>query len=131
VSHPKEDLLRGLYLALGRGDLATFLAGCTDGVVFTVPGRAAVSGTFTKATFLDMARPMARADPGTFHEEILDVIANDDHGIVLLSHRLRRDGRRYEYRTAHVVRFSGGLIAAWWEHPGSPAELEAAWGPLD
>lgn len=127
--HPNEERLRELYARLHRGDVAGFLAGFGEGAVFTVPGRAAVSGTFTKATFAGMARAASVADPGSFREDIVDVIANDEHGIVLLNHRLRRAGVAHEYRTAHVVTFSGGLIAAWWEHPGSLAELEAAWGP--
>lgn len=130
MAHPNEDRLRGLYAALSRGDLAAFLAAFADDIVFTVPGSAAVSGSFTKETFLEMLRPVARVEPGSFSEEILDVIANDQHGIVLLIHRLRRDGRWHEYRTAHVVTFAGGVITAWWEHPGSMAELEAAWGPI-
>jgi ketosteroid isomerase-like protein len=111
--------------------VAAFLAGFADDIVFTVPGHALVSGTFTKQSFLSMLTPMARVDRGTFHEEILDVIANNHHGIILLLHRLQRGGRHYEYRTSHVVTFEGGLISAWWEHPGSIAELERAWGPAE
>ncbi|HEU5004277.1 MAG TPA: nuclear transport factor 2 family protein [Actinomycetota bacterium] len=129
MPHPNEDLLRSLYERLHRGDVTGFLSGCADDVVFSVPGHAAVSGTFTKATFAGMARAAAVAEPGSFREDIVDVIANDEHGIVLLNHRLRRAGVAFAYRTAHVMTFSGGLISSWWEHPGSVAELEAAWGP--
>lgn len=129
VAHLNEDRLQSLYERLHRGDLAGFLAGFTDDAVFTVPGGSAVSGTFTKATFAGMAHAASAAEPGSFREDIVDVIANDEHGIVLLNHRLRRAGVAHEYRTAHVVTFAGDRIDAWWEYPGSPSELEAAWGP--
>jgi len=131
VSHPNEAWLRELYAVLGRGDVDGFLAACTDDIVFTVPGNSAVSGTFTRWTFRNMLRPAVERSGGTLRQDILHVIANDDHGVLLVEHRLERDGIPYRYRTAHLVEFRGTLLCAWTEHPGSLRELEEAWGSTE
>jgi ketosteroid isomerase-like protein len=128
MSHTNEDNLRDLYAVFAKGDLPGFLEGCTDDVTFTVPGHAAVSGSFTKGTFVDLIGIVMSRSAGTFQEDVLDVFANDDHGVLLLLHHFDREGRHFEYRTAHVVTFDGDKVASWEERPGSMAEFEAAWG---
>jgi ketosteroid isomerase-like protein len=128
MSHPNEDRLRELYAAFARGDMEGFLDGCTDDVTFTVPGTATVSGEFTKGTFGGLVAPVMEVSGGTFREDVLDVFANDEHGVLLLLHSFDRDGQRREYRTAHIVQLRDGKIAKWQEHPGSPGEFEEAWG---
>ena len=128
MAHPNESRLLELYGMLARGDIDGFLAACTDDIVFTVPGTSAVSGTWTKWTFRKMMEAPATVSGGTLRQRITHVIANDDQGILLLDHRLERQGRPHAYRTAHIVRFRGSQVCAWTEHPGSLAELEEAWG---
>jgi ketosteroid isomerase-like protein len=127
MMHPNEIQLRDLYATFAKGDLAGFLEGCTDDVTFTVPGTTFLSGVFTRETFVAWITSVMVASGGTFREEVLDVFANDQHGILLLRHEFDREGKR-EYRTAHICELKGGKIARWTEHPGSQAEFEAAWG---
>jgi ketosteroid isomerase-like protein len=126
--HPNEEGLRGLYAVFANGDLPGFLSGCTDDVVFTVPGNTPGSGSFTKETFQDWIVGVLGQTAGTFQEHILDVFANDEHGILMLHHEFDRDGQHREYLTAHAVELRDGLISAWEERPGSMAEFESAWG---
>jgi uncharacterized protein len=128
MAHPNEVRLRDLYATFATGDLAGFLEGCTEDVTFTVPGTALASGVFTKETFIPWITRIIGATGGTFREDVLDVFANDEHGVLLLRHEFDRLGRR-EYRTGHICELRGGKIAKWTEHPGSLAEFEAAWGP--
>src|SRR5205823_5782963 len=102
MAHPNEDRLRALYGVFAQGDLPGFLAGCTDDVTFTVPGNTPGSGTFTKATFVDWITGVLGQTAGTFREDVLDVFANDDHGILLLHHAFDRDGAQRSYETAHA-----------------------------
>src|SRR4051794_8893044 len=123
MQHPNELALRESYALFARGDVPGFLNGCTDDVTFTVPGpnritRGEPQAVFTKGTFVDLVTPVMQVSGGTFSEEIVDVCANDSHGTLLLTHRLQRDGKSIEYRTAHVVQMRDGKIAAWQEWPG-------------
>jgi ketosteroid isomerase-like protein len=128
MTHPNEESLRELYATFARGDLEGFLAGCTDAVTFTVPGDTPGSGRFTKSTFVDWITGVLGQTGGTFREDVLDVFANDDHGILLLHHSFQRDGKPRDYNTAHIVTFRDGLIQTWEERPGSLDEFEDAWG---
>ena len=128
MSHPNEERLRDLYATFAKGDLAGFLAGCTDDVTFTVPGNTPGSGTFTKDQFTDWIVGVIGQTGGTFREDVRDVFANDEHGVLLLHHQFDRDGNHHEYRTAHIVDLRDGLIAGWTEDPGSMHEFEEAWG---
>jgi ketosteroid isomerase-like protein len=128
MAHANETRLRDLYAKFGQRDLKGFLNGCTDDVLFAVPGYASVSGTYTREEFTDWNAEQVRRTGGSFHEDILDVVANDEHGLVLLVLHFDRDGQHHEYQTAHLVEFQDAKIARWTEHPGSMREFEAAWG---
>jgi ketosteroid isomerase-like protein len=128
MSHPNEERLRDLYATFAKGDLPGFLAGCSDDVTFTVPGNTPGSGKFTKDQFPDWIVGVLGQTGGTFQEHVLDVFANDEHGVLLLHHEFDRDAKHREYRTAHIIELRDGLIAAWTEHPGSMNEFEEAWG---
>jgi ketosteroid isomerase-like protein len=128
MSHPNEDRLRALYATFAKGDLPGFLDGCTADVTFMVPGNTPGSGTFTKTTFMDWITGVLGQTGGTFQEHVLDVFANDEHGILMLHHEFDRDGQHREYLTAHAVQLRDGRISAWEERPGSMAEFESAWG---
>ena len=129
MAHPNEDRLRDLYAAFARGDLSGFLGGCTADVTFTVPGNAPVAGVFTQSSFPDLIGRVMAISGGSFKEDVLDVFANDEHGVLLLHHAFVRDGQAQAYRTAHLCELRDGLISRWTEHPGSLREFEVAWGP--
>jgi ketosteroid isomerase-like protein len=128
MAHPNEDHLRDLYAAFAKGDLQRFLDGCTEDVTFTVPGNTPGSGVITKADFVGWISGVIGQTNGTFQEHVLDVFANDEHGLLLLHHEFDRDGQHREYRTAHICELRDGRIAEWTEHPGSLREFEEAWG---
>jgi ketosteroid isomerase-like protein len=128
MAHPNEERLRDLYATFAKGDLQGFLDGCTDDVTFTVPADTPGSGTFSKATFVDWITAVLGQTGGTFQEQVLDIFANDEHGIVMLHHEFDRDAKHREYLTAHAVKLAAGRISAWEERPGSMAAFEAAWG---
>jgi ketosteroid isomerase-like protein len=128
MGHPNENQLRRLYGVFAQGDVEGFLDGCTDDVVFAVPGYATVSGSHTRAEFPSWIQEVIGRTGGTFREDIVEVFANDEHGVLLLVHTFERDGQSYEYQTAHIVEFRDSKIARWTEHPGSMREFEAAWG---
>ncbi|HET6873690.1 MAG TPA: nuclear transport factor 2 family protein [Acidimicrobiales bacterium] len=126
--HPNEERLRRLYATFAQGDLQGFLDGCTDDVSFHVPGNTPGSGVFDKSSFFTWIGAVMETAAGTFQEHVLDVFANDDHGLLELRHELDRAGAHRVYLTAHAVELRDGLISRWEERPGSMAEFESAWG---
>jgi ketosteroid isomerase-like protein len=127
MAHENEQRLRDLYDAFSRGDLDTVLSKCSDEIRFEVPGSSEVAGRYTKSGFFDLIDKVMRLSAGTFREEILDLVADDERGIVLLLHRLEREGRPVEYRTAHLWWIQDGRFSAWREHPGDQQQFDRAW----
>lgn len=128
MSHSNEQVLRDGYALFGKGDVEGFLATCTDDVVFTVPGNNVMTGEYDKAGFArDFISRFMAYTKGDFREDIVDLVANDEHGVLLLEHHVGHDGRTAEYRTSHVVTFRDGRIASWREWPGDLTAFDAAW----
>jgi hypothetical protein len=78
-----------------------------------------------KQGLYELAQKAMATMSSTFVE---DVLANDQHGMVLALHRFTRDGQQQEYRTVHVYEIRDGKLAACWEHPRDQA-FDASWGP--
>jgi hypothetical protein len=73
-----------------------------------VPGAAPVAGSYTKATFPDLVMKVMGISAGTFGEALVDVVANDDHAVVILDQWMVRDGQRIEYRSDHIWGIKNG-----------------------
>jgi ketosteroid isomerase-like protein len=65
---------------------------------------------------------------GTFSEEVEDVLANDEHAIVLARHHFTRQGASKDYRTAHVYDVREGKLVQCFEQPRDSASFHDAWG---
>jgi len=126
--HPNEEALREAYAIFAKGDMEGFLACCTDDVSFTVPGNNKGTGTYTKGTFMDLIGVVMQVSQCSFREDVLDVYANDERGVLLLLHAFdRADTGHVEYRTCHKIELRDGKIAQWEEWPGDMERFDAAW----
>ena len=128
MTHKNEQMLRDAYAVFGKGDVEGFLATCTDDVTFSVPGNNVMTGEYDKAGFAgDFMNRFIAHTQGAFREDIIDLVANDDHGVLLLEHFVTHDGKTADYRTNHVVTLRDGKIASWREWPGDLAKFDQAW----
>lgn len=128
MAHAKETWLAALYDRFTQGDFPGFLDACTDDVTFAVPGYASISGRYTRDDAIPWLTDCVAKTGGTFHADVIRIVANDEHGVVLLAVDFYRDGDHFDYQNMHLVEFRDGKIARWTEHPGSMREFEAAWG---
>jgi ketosteroid isomerase-like protein len=127
MAHANEQTIRDAYAAFGRGDLEGYLASCVDDFVFNVPGRSRVAGTYRgRAEFMRLIGTVMELSGGKFEEDVLDVLANERHGVVLAVHRFSRDGAPKQYLTAHVYGIRDGKLAECWEQPRDPAAFDQA-----
>jgi ketosteroid isomerase-like protein len=129
MAHLNETVLREAYTALARPDLDRFLSFCVPDFCFHVPGHGRLCGNYIgKEGLADLARRVMAISGNTYQEDVEAVLANDSHGVVLLRHRFQRDGKKHDYRTAHVYDIVGGKLARCHEQPRDPAAFEEAWG---
>ena len=128
MSHPNEQMLRDAYSAFARGDLDGYLKHCTDDIVFHVPGRGRVAGTYPRTQFASsMIKTVIELTKGTFRETVLDVVANDRRGVVLALHEMDRGNGPVSYRTAHIYVIRDAKLAEFREYPEDLYAFDAAW----
>ncbi len=94
MANTNEDLLRQGYAAFASGDLATVQALIADDIVWHSGGANQLTGDYTgHQEVLGFIGRLMEVTGGTFRLEIHDILANDSHGIVLVTMHGERDGR--------------------------------------
>lgn len=130
MAHPLETAVRKAYEEFSRGNVDGYLAPCTEGFALSIPGKGGIAGTYVgKPGLWDLAGKAMTISGGTFTEEVLDVLANDNHAVVLTTHRFTRPGEPKEYRTTHLYEVVNGKLARCFELPHDAAVFNEAWGP--
>jgi ketosteroid isomerase-like protein len=126
--HPNERLLRREYDARAQRDDASLAALLTEVVVWHVPGRSAISGEYRgKEEVMEYVRRRRDLAADTFEITVHDVLANDEHGLVIASGRAKRGGKAVEWRAHGLYRFEDGKIAECWLLPEDQAVFDEIW----
>jgi ketosteroid isomerase-like protein len=126
--HPNERLLRREYEARDRRDEQVLAELFAEDIVWHVPGRNAIAGTYRgRDEVLGYIRRRQALAEGTFEITVEDVVANDRHGLVIASGRAVRNGRVYEWRGHGLYRFADGKIAECWLLPEDPHLFDEIW----
>jgi len=119
MAHPNEELLRQGFQAFSKGDMETLAALLADDVVFHFPGRGPLAGDHRgKDQVLATLAKQAELSGGTFRVELHDVLANDDHGVVLSKVSAEREGRTWGDNGVLVFHIKDGKATEAWLHPG-------------
>ena len=110
--HPNAAVLRRAYEAFTRHDVATLGELFADDVVWHVPGRSALSGTFRgQEQVFTYFRHLGEMSGGTFRAEARDITASEQHVVSLEHLTAERDGKTLDLELALVVRVRDGQIA--------------------
>lgn len=117
MGHPNEDRIRTGYEAFSGGDFAALNELFADDIVWHLGGRNQLSGDHSgKEAVFGVFAKSAELTGGTFRLDIHDVLANDEHGVALVTASGERDGKRLEDRQVHVFHISDGIVTEHWSH---------------
>jgi ketosteroid isomerase-like protein len=115
MAHPNEEIARRATEALTKGDVEVFLAQHADDVVVHFPGRGPMAGDYRGkdglGKMLQQQMQMIDAPPEI---ETHDILANDDHTIVLNKTKASRGGKVLEQDQVVVMHINDGKIAEVW-----------------
>jgi ketosteroid isomerase-like protein len=115
MAHPNEETARSVTEALSRRDMEAFFSYQTDDVVLHFPGRGPMAGDYRgrdgMAQLFQQQMRMLDSPPEI---ETHDVLANDDHAVVLNTVRATRGGQASEQQQVVVMHFRDGKIAETW-----------------
>ncbi len=116
ADHPNVELLRKGYTAFGQGDLATVSDLMSDHIVWHSPGDSPLSGDFIgKEQTFGLFGKLLEITGGTFAQEMHDILANDEHGAVMVTATAQRpDGRSLRDRQVHIWHLVDGKTTEFW-----------------
>lgn len=111
--HPNAALVRKMTDSFNSGDMEGLSDMLADDVVWHEIGRAdAIHGKAALAERFGVGS--GTPPPYEITGEAHDVIANDDHAIVLANAHATKDGRTFDYRTAEIYHVKDGKITERW-----------------
>jgi len=119
MAHPNEELLRQGFEAFSKGDMETISGLLADDVVWHNPGRGPLAGDHRgrDAVLAVLAKQMELTG-GTFRVELHDVLANDEHGLVLSKATAEREGKTWADNGILVFHIKDRKASEVWLHPG-------------
>jgi uncharacterized protein len=127
MAHPNEERFRQGYDLFGKGDIDTLRKDYfTDDVVWHASGNNALSGDYEGIdAVMESFMKTFQMTGGTFRLDVHDVLANDEHGVVIGNAWAQRDGEDYEWKFTHVVHFRDGKVAESWIMTDEPEKPDA------
>jgi uncharacterized protein len=128
VAHPNEGLLRRGYEAFNKGDLATVMSIFDEDIVWHSPGRSELAGDFHgHQQVTEFFGKIFEMSGGTFANEIHDILADDEHGVVLVRSTAARAGKAFDALGCHVWHLSNGKATEFWNLTLDPYAADEFW----
>jgi uncharacterized protein len=115
MANSNEDLLRRGYEAFGSGDLDTVLSIFDPDIVWHSGGANQTTGDYRgHQEVMGFFGKIMELSGGTFRLEIHDILANDKHGVVLLTAHGERDGQTLAVRESNIWHLADGKATEFW-----------------
>jgi ketosteroid isomerase-like protein len=127
--HPNAVALRKGYAAFAAGDMETVAALFADDIAWHQAGNSPLAGDVAgKDAVFGIFGQLVELTGGTFGQEIHDLLANDDHAVVMVEqwweqpHQFRGNG-------VHVWHMKDGIAIETWLMAQDQAAADAALTP--
>lgn len=129
MAHPNEDLLRRGYAAFGSGDMETVFALFADDMTWHVSGSNQLTGDYQgQQAIMGFFGRLMEVTGGTFRLDVHDVLANDTHGVALVTAHGQRDGRTLGMNEVNVWHLADGKATEFWVMAEDSAEVDRFFG---
>ncbi|MGH2557082.1 MAG: nuclear transport factor 2 family protein [Actinomycetota bacterium] len=115
MAHPNEEVARSATEALSKRDIEGFLGHHADDVVIHFPGQGPMAGDYRgKDQVGQLFQKQMQILDAPPEVETHDILANDEHAVVLNSVRASFRGQMLEQRQIVVLHIRDGKIAEAW-----------------
>jgi uncharacterized protein len=128
ADHPNLELLRRGYTAYGAGDMDTINELFADDVVWHIAGRSPLSGDYTgKEQVFGFFAKLQEMSEGTAKIQVHDLLANDEHGVAVVTESATRSGRTHEGNATHVLHLRDGRVTEFWDAQTNQYAADEFW----
>jgi ketosteroid isomerase-like protein len=115
MAHPNEEVARTATEAIAKRDIEGFLSLHADDVVLHFPGRGPMAGDYRgKDGLAQLFQRQLQILDAPPEIENHDILANDDHAVVLNKVRGTRGGKTLDQQQVVVMHIKDGKIAEVW-----------------
>ena len=123
------ELIRSGYEAFSKGDLETVQKVFAPDIKWHVGGRSQLAGDYVGWDEVSaFFGKLVDLSGGTFNIEIHDILASDDHVIVLAKEQATRGDNRLDVNSGHVWHVAGGRATEFWGLSEDAYTEDAFWG---
>lgn len=113
--HPNLEIARAGYEAFANGDMETVSDLLSDDIVWHSGGDNILTGDYVgKEASLGYLARLMQETGGSFKNDVHDMLANDEHGVALVTASATRGGKSLEGRVVHVFHMRGGKMTEFW-----------------
>jgi hypothetical protein len=128
TDHPNLERSRAGYAAFASGDMATLSDFLSDDVVWHSGGDNILAGDYEgkEAVFGYFGRLMQETG-GSFKNDIHDLLANDEHGVALVTSSATRGGVSIEENAVHIFHMRDGKVTEFWTFPEDQSKFDELW----
>lgn len=129
MTQPTEDPISSFNAAFGRGDLSAMQSFLADAIVWHLAGTGPLAGDYQGvAQVMAMFGKLRELSGGTIQHELHDVLASNDHVVVLATLRAQRAGKQLQDNVVHVMHGDGsGKATEVWTSTSDPAAAARFW----
>jgi ketosteroid isomerase-like protein len=115
MAHPNEEIARSAQEALSKGDMDGFLSHHANDIVVHFPGRGPMAGDHRgKDGVAKMFQQQMQVLDSPPQVENHDILANDDHAVLLNKTRATRGGNTLEQDQVVVMHIQAGKVVEAW-----------------
>ncbi|MEX0626917.1 MAG: nuclear transport factor 2 family protein [Chloroflexota bacterium] len=127
ADHPNAALVRSMMESFNSGSIGEMAAMLADDVEWHEIGRAEpIIGKEALAARFGMGSDTP--PPYEITGDLHDVIANDDHTVVLASAHATKDGQTFDYKVAEIYHMKDGKITKRWAFSDDTAAINDFFG---
>ena len=123
------ELVRSGYEAFSKGDLETVQKIFAPDIKWHVGGRSQLAGTYNGWDEVQaLFGKLVDLSGGTFNLEIHDLLASDDHVVVLVKESATRGDDHLDANSGHVWHIAKGKTTEFWGLSEDAYTEDAFWG---
>lgn len=128
ADHPNLIAARAGYEAFAKGDMAALDQLFSDDIVWHIGGSSSIAGDYVgkQAVFGFFAR-LVQETEGTFKNDIHDMLANDQHGVALVTTSASRKGQSVTGRAVQIFHMKNGKLTEFWAFNEDQASADRLW----